>query len=352
MEKLIHMAKSGATVLFQNSLPGGVPGLSDLGNRQLAFNELVSSVNFEEGGSYSLARTGRGKLLISDDMEAMLTEAGVFPEELARSGLWFNRVTRSGGACYFISNWSENMVDQWITVQESGTCAVWFNPMSRERGKAKVKTNGKNQSEIYIKLNRGESLILQFYNSDIDLKEYPFWSNAGEKIPVKGEWTVTFEDGGPTLPASYKTSDLESWTEHSDELKKFSGSAKYRITFTKPDQNAKAYILDLGEVHESAAVYLNGQKLGTLPGPSYQLLIYADSLRQNNDLEVRVSNLMANRIIYMDKNGLNYKKFYNINFAAHDWKNAGPDGLFTATRWEPFSSGLIGPVTLKRVSDL
>jgi hypothetical protein len=59
---------------------------------------------------------------------------------------------------------------------------------------------------------------------------------------------------------------------------------------------------------------------------------------------------MANRIIDMDKKGMNYKRFYNINFAARKQENRGPDGLFTAANWEPVRSGLIGPVSLTPLS--
>lgn len=346
MEKLSELANSGATILFQGKLPEGVPGLNDLKKRQQAYIDLAGSVQFTDDGNRRLARTGKGVLSVGDDIETMLTETGVFPEKLAELGLWFNRVNRAGGTCYFISNWSGKTVDRWVTIREPGPGAVWFNPMTHAKGKARIIRNNNDKYQVYIQLQHGESMILQFYPDEVELNEYPAWSYTGDIIALEGEWTVTFEKGGPTLPEPFITTELESWTNHSDELKEFSGSASYRITFSKPDYNAKAYILDLGEVHESASVYLNGSKMGTLMGPTYQLVIYADSLQQNNELEVRVSNLMANRISYMDKSGLNYKKFYNINFAAHDRENMGSDGLFTAARWEPLSSGLIGPVTL------
>jgi len=91
---------------------------------------------------------------------------------------------------------------------------------------------------------------------------------------------------------------------------------------------------------------LNGEKLETLLGPTYKLIVDADNLEKINELEVKVSNLMANRIINMDKNDMNYKIFYNINFPARMHENRGPDGLFTAANWEPVMSGLIGPVSL------
>jgi len=100
----------------------------------------------------------------------------------------------------------------------------------------------------------------------------------------------------------------------------------------------------------SARVILNGEELGTVVGPEYQLIVDALKLKKQNELEVRVCNLMANRIIDMDKRGVNYKKFYNVNFAARRREDVGKDGLFTAANWEPKESGLLGPVTLTPVS--
>nr|HQV33525.1 hypothetical protein [Calditrichia bacterium] len=65
-----------------------------------------------------------------------------------------------------------------------------------------------------------------------------------------------------------------------------------------------------------------------------------------NELTVAVSNLMANRIIDLDRRGGPWKKFYNINFPARRRENSGPDRLFTAKHWDPLPSGLLGPVRL------
>jgi hypothetical protein len=282
----------------------------------------------------------------------MLARVNAHPEEMAGLGLWFNRVKRDDGTCYFISNWGDHRIDQWVTVQSSGKQAAWFNPMSKTIGKARIEKAGENQSKVYLQLEPGQTLILQWYPYKIDLKYLPLWQTSGEKTALDGEWTVTYVKGGPTLPASFKTTALKSWTETSDELKKFSGTASYKIPFNKPEGDAPAYRLDLGEVFVSASVHLNGEKLGTLVGPDYQLDIDASHLKDTNELEVQVSNLMANRIIDMDKNGVNYKKFYNINFAANIRENVGKDGVFTAAHWEPLPSGLIGPVSLTPLKPL
>ena len=59
-----------------------------------------------------------------------------------------------------------------------------------------------------------------------------------------------------------------------------------------------------------------------------------------------MTNLMANRIADLERRGVRWKKFYNVNFPSRLPENRGADGLFTAAKWEPLESGLLGPVTL------
>jgi hypothetical protein len=130
-----------------------------------------------------------------------------------------------------------------------------------------------------------------------------------------------------------------------DDVKIFSGTAKYSITFQKPEQKATSYLLDLGKVNETAEVKLNGKKVETLIGPIFQCVIPASAFQQNNKLEIIVANLMANRIAYMDKNKLSWRIFYNTNMPARRRENA-KNGLFDASDWSPLPSGLSGPVSL------
>jgi len=78
----------------------------------------------------------------------------------------------------------------------------------------------------------------------------------------------------------------------------------------------------------------------------YQVFIPKNQLKATNTLTVSVSNAMANRIADMDKNHVEWKKFYNVNVSARLPQNRGADGVFTAEKWAPRESGLLGPVTL------
>lgn len=167
---------------------------------------------------------------------------------------------------------------------------------------------------------------------------------------ITGDWKINFISGGPVLPAPATVKTLGSWTDlPNEDVKKFSGSAEYSIHFRKPAGTAPAWQLDLGEVSESAEVFLNGTKLAVLIGPAYQLVIPAARLKDENLLQIIVTNGMANRIADLDKRGVLWKKFYNTNFPARLAKNRGADGLFTAAKWLPKPAGLIGPVNLTPV---
>ena len=126
----------------------------------------------------------------------------------------------------------------------------------------------------------------------------------------------------------------------------FPAPPTYTTTFAKPTAQSEQWQLDLGRVAETARVSLNGQNLATLIGPPYRVVLDSSQLRATNTLEVSVTNLSANRIRDLDVRGVPWKKFYNVNFPARLPENRGPDGLFSAAKWEPLESGLLGPVTL------
>ena len=146
-----------------------------------------------------------------------------------------------------------------------------------------------NPFDVYIQLQPWESVIVQTYNTTKTGASYPYTKPTAEAQSINGSWTLEFLTGGPTLPAKTTISKLDSWTTLSgDDAKNFSGTAKYTTTFAKPSGKAKTWLLDLGAVHETAEVFLNGKKLATLIGPSFQTTINATDLKATNTLEIVV----------------------------------------------------------------
>jgi hypothetical protein len=225
--------------------------------------------------------------------------------------------------------------------------AVLFDPMQISSGVARTRHGDNNTLDIYLQLAPGESCVVQTGAEKFRGLMYPYDKAAGDAITISGDWNLKFISGGPTLPKETTVSQLQSWTGLSMEgVKEFSGTAEYRISFNKPAVNATSWLLNLGDVKESATVILNGKKIATLIGPSYTVTITPNLLKPVNDLQLIVTNGMANRIIDLDKKGVQWKKFYNINMSARLAENRGADGLFTAAKWQPRPSGLLGPVTL------
>jgi hypothetical protein len=184
----------------------------------------------------------------------------------------------------------------------------------------------------------------------VEGRPWSYVRSAGLPRELAGTWTLDFVHGGPELPSSVQVRELGSWTELGDSVaRSFSGTARYTISFGRP-ASGERWVLDLGRVHESARVHLNGQDVGTLIGPNYAITIEASQMREQNRLEIWVTNLMANRIADLDRRGVFWKKFYNVNFPARLAENRGQNGLFDAARWTPLPSGLIGPVTLTPVA--
>jgi hypothetical protein len=347
LKKLVDLANGGATIIFHKNLPEDVPGLNDLTNRKSEMKKILSGLNFSESSEGKKADVGAGEISIAHHLEKALISGNVKRESIHEKGIKVIKRKHENGYYYFLANWSNQTVNGWVPMEtDAGSIAI-FNPMTEKTGFATIRKAG-SATEVFLQMEKGESLILETSTNSTEGASYPYLSLL-QPVEIKGNWTINFVKGGPTLPKAINTQKLSSWTDFGEDLKSFSGTASYTISFKKPTSNGDAWVLDLGEVSESATVLLNGKPIGTTIGPIYKLEIPAAMLTKDNKLEIRVSNSMANRISYMDKNHLPWKIFYNINMPARLPENRGKDGLFTAENWQPRPSGLLGPVTLTPV---
>ncbi|WP_114781770.1 glycosyl hydrolase [Botryobacter ruber] len=352
-EQLVKLAEAGAIVVIYKNLPADVPGLGNLQERQEKYKKLTARLNFANAtGGARKATVGKGAFLMADNLDQVLPLAGVQREAMVDNGLQYIRRKHDGGNYYFIANWSDKGFDGWVPVQANAQAVALYNPLTAQSGYANTRKAEGGATGVYLQLAPGESCILETSEKPVSGgAPYTYTKSAGATQELKGNWTVSFVSGGPKLPADVKTTTLTSWTEFGgQEVKDFSGTAKYTLSFSKPKGKANAWLLDLGRVEESARVVLNGTELGTLIGPTYQLTVPDKLLKRKNVLEVYVSNAMANRVAYLDRNNIAWKKFYNINMSARRAENRGSDGHFTAAKWQPRPSGLLGPVTLTPVT--
>jgi hypothetical protein len=345
-ERLLDLAKSGGTAIFQDRLPPDVPGWGHLAERREKLRQLLASLQFADAsaGKIRIAKIGRGRI-VAGDMETALTLAGAAREPMADlPGLRFIRRKFAGGVTYFVVNEGKSPLDAWVPLAGSGKAAALFDPLSGQTGMAAARKNSAGLMEIYLQLEPGASLILRtFAEKPMNAPDWPYRQPAGQPVELGGEWRIEFIAGGPELPPALKTKRLASWTELGGKAaQRFAGTARYSLHFDAPAGAADHWLLDLDAVCQSARVRLNGRDCGVLFAPPYRIAVDRVQPRDNL-LEIEVTNVSANRIRDLDRRGAVWKNFHDINFVNIKYKP------FDASNWPLHPAGLLGPVSLQAV---
>ena len=346
--QIMRLAYEGGIIILYGEMPQNVSGWGQKEEKTAFFERMKAGISFSPTNNPEVRKAvyGKGMILSGSNLEQMLSFARIRRETMADLQLKFVRRKTQAGFTYFISNQGSEAFAGRVLLQSGTASAALFNPMDGSFGLAEYSITKAGTMEVYIRLNPGESVIVTTYKNKMEGKPYLYYNPDAMPVEIKGTWKIAFTEGGPSLPAASDMDKLVSWTKYSDRAAKdFSGTAKYIITFARPKAKADAWRIDLGQVYESASVTLNGNDLGSLIGPGFQLILGKKQLKKKNTLEIKVSNLMANRIAYMDRNNIPWKKFYNVNFAARLRQNT-KDGVFDASSWQPGVSGLMGPVTI------
>ncbi len=347
-KQLIALADSGATVIFENRMPGDISGSNVTSESEGEFIGLrtLSAYSFEDhsfdlGGMKFFTR-GKG-LIETGDLFHWLARS-VEREQMVLSSLSFVRRSIDGGWNYFIANRSDKNFDGWITFARPAKSIEILDPMTGNSGVSAQNQNG----QIHLQLAAGESLIVRAFDHVPPVFATPplwtYFQTSGVPTEISGTWIVKFVSGGPTLPADSQITKLASWSTFPDtNSQAFSGTAKYETTFDAPNSASKNYFLDLGDVRQSARVRVNGKDFGALITPPFRAVV--DNLKPTgNTLEVEVTSVAANRIRDLDRRGVNWKIFKDINIVNVNYKP------FDAADWPLTDCGLLGPVTLTPVT--
>lgn len=349
--RILKLVNDGASVIFYGHIPENISGWADHEEKNYAFEQMKAKLDFREteSGDIKRADVGKGRIITGNDLEKLLEYISVPREVMTDNGIMFTRRETETAVNYFVLNKGDKVFDGWLPLTAKTPDVAIFNPVTDQSGIAKSRLKDYGTTEIYTRFYPGESLIISANKNPVKGKPYLFYDPLSIPREITGTWILDFLQGGPVIPESKKINRLESWTESGgDDVKNFSGTASYKITFARPSGKADAWQLNLGRVAESATVILNGKEIASLIGPDFTVTIPKRLTRKSNTLEIRVSNLMANRIAYMDRNNIEWKKFYNINMAARLRQNT-KNGIFDASAWPPMESGLLGPVTITPV---
>lgn len=388
MVRIVELVREGATVAFVGSVPHDVPGLGDLKARRKALGKLFKRLpELTVGEKAVVTPYGKGRFITGRGYAEALRATGVRPEEfrIVRGGAMIRRTNEAGGKNYFLTLLGDRGVDGWVTLSTEAAAVEIFDPVNGARGMALTRRNDDGTTAVRLQLPAGGSLLLKcFPEAPAETVEtWPYYAADRENaLALDRNWVLRFLESDPAMgsrtpqqaeqtprtdaqpldrlhalqphtPAdgSYLIDRPRSWTELADPVASANvGTARYSLRFTLADPAAADdWQLDLGDVRESAVVYVNSQRVAVLWSVPFRIPIGRWLRSGENTLEVDVTNLPANRIADMERQGVEWRIFKDANVVSVT--NAKE---FDFGEWEVVPSGLNSPVTLtpmKRIEE-
>ena len=329
-----------------------------ISDRQLGKVRIENGMLMTEGGTRYKALIIPSGTTIDDRLKALLTPLSAYiiygedatamahyaTAEHLRTDLKLRAIrrTNSDGHHYFITNLTPSDVCQETTLAVPCQSATWYDPMTGDIIPAAVK-----DGKVLVNLRSGESRILvvspeaKATSSALTFPRNTETTHQPTSIALAGPWTLTFTEEAPKVNQTFKLDKLQTWETLSPEAAVTMGTGIYTTTFRLTKQQAmQRWLLDLGDVRESARVYLNGQFLGCAWAVPYILDCRNALKKGRNVLRIEVTNLPANRISELDRKGVQWRKMKEINVVNINYQKT------TYADWTPMPSGLNSEVKL------
>lgn len=333
LEALLHHVQKGIPIVFLDAIPTDVPGVFQYQERTKLLKEVGEKVK-------PFSRITTVNLL-----KSVLAEQGVLPEPFKARGIDFIRKQQKGRKVFFLTNLSANSGERWIPLNQSGD-AIFFDSESKKIGRAAERIRN-GVKEIRLQLPPGESLFLFIYADKAESVEawnYFDKDSESDSLLLEGDWFLVFKKGVPDIRQTVSILTWNGWTTLGEPYDIFSGKLAYTSSFAlDPEQLQKRYVLELGDVRETAKVTINGQSLPLCWHVPFSLIIPEGVLQEENTIKIEVTNLSYNRVIVLDRKGVSWKNFHEINFVNIQYKP------FNAAMDTPLPSGLLSCPKLREV---
>ena len=263
------------------------------------------------------------------------------PEAIkTKCGLKAIRRRNDSGYHYFIANLSPRDIKDRLPLSVAFRSATWFNPLNGDITPASVYGDS-----IDICLRSGESMILVL-RKEVSEK----WkenTSAADISPLSsktldGPWTLSFIEEAPKVNKTFTLDHPQTWESLDDDsVKVMMGTGVYTTHVRLSKAEAKGHWqIDLGDVRESARVYINGQFIGCAWSVPFVLDCRKALKAGDNEIRIEVTNLPANRIADYDRRGIKWRKMEEINVVDINYHRT------TYDQWAPVPSGLNSPVSL------
>ena len=288
-----------------------------------------------------------GAKVVWDNNAASIATFNAPAEEMrTKLGLRTIRRKNSTGYHYFITNLSPDDISGKTSLTVDFQGAVLFNPMTADIKQAYVE-----DGKVWLSLKSGQSVILQTYGSTVELseKDVPVVEMTGETI--NANWTLSFtEDSYPdNLQPQYELEQLSAWQTLDNATARAMGTGVYEASFNVSQSlmamaNA-GMVLDLGDVRESARVYVNNEYAGCAWSAPFRVDVTGKVKEGVNTLRIEVTNLPANRIRQMDIDGTEWRIFEDVNILDVVNGSTSQSG-YRYNNWSLVPSGLNSEISL------
>ena len=263
------------------------------------------------------------------------------PEAIkTKCGLKAIRRRNDSGYHYFIANLSPRDIKDRLPLSVAFRSATWFNPLNGDITPASVYGDS-----IDICLRSGESMILVLRKEESE--KWKENTSASDISPLSsktldGPWALSFIDEAPKMNKTFTLDHTQTWESLDDDsVKVMMGTGVYTTHVRLSKAEAKGHWqIDLGDVRESARVYINGQFIGCAWSVPFVLDCRKALKAGDNEIRIEVTNLPANRIADYDRRGIKWRKMEEINVVDINYHRT------TYDQWAPVPSGLNSPVSL------
>lgn len=315
-EKIVHLIKQGATVIFAE-LPLKSVGLDNhkINDEKLA--GLVQEIKKVKTKELSVSQNdkilyrqiGKGKLIegkyTNESLEALEIVRDFYAYDsfgnIQKNIAWNHRKAKDFDI-YFISNQMNKSRIVTVSLNAAGKQPQIFNPVTGEIQKANQWKCTEGRTELTVKLDANGSMfiVLEQSTNKNEMNKGLNWVQFDTVKEIKGKWEVIFNSafGGPN--ESIVFNHLTDWSENSNpNIRYYSGTATYskHIVFDSLECSNRNMYLNLGDIYNLAEVVVNDKSCGIAWTPPYIVNI-TDAIKiGDNKIIIRVSNTWRNRII-------------------------------------------------------
>lgn len=202
---------------------------------------------------------------------------------------------------YFLSNQRNEARDVVVSLRTAGRVPELWNPLTGEIADAATWRVEAGRTEVELPLDACGSIFVVFRRAGAPSAAPARKMRASVSQPLDplrtGDWLMTFDLGSEGVRTE-RAERLFDWSQsEEDRLRYYSGTVTCRTTFRWKGRPKGRVVLALGEVHDVAAVTVNGRPCGVAWTAPYEVDITEALRRGENSLVIEVSNTWANALL-------------------------------------------------------